>query len=85
VPGCTTIDVEEVKKNESRHCRDAALASEPHVILSELIHFKGEPAPGTCKWIEHNVTFTSWLRSDDSGLLWIKGGPGKWKRCSPSY
>ena len=40
---------------------------------------KGARAENTCQWILSHPTYLSWLRSKDSQVLWLSGGPGKGK------
>lgn len=53
--------------------------SEPSSVRAELLNTKGNLTEGTCQWIRRNETYQSWLEAQDSGLLWISGGPGRGK------
>lgn len=34
------------------------------------------PASGTCEWLAFHPSFSEWMRSDSSGVLWLRGYPG---------
>ncbi|RMJ19779.1 hypothetical protein CDV36_000584 [Fusarium kuroshium] len=62
-----------------RRCKNDLFVSEPRSVRTELLNTKGSLTEGTCQWILHNETYRSWLEAQDSGLLWISGGPGRGK------
>ncbi|RSL66329.1 hypothetical protein CEP54_003790 [Fusarium duplospermum] len=85
-PGATAIlgtnnvgsDARTQKKTIQEYKNDL-FVSEPSSVRAELINTKGNLTEGTCRWILHNETYRSWLEAQDSGLLWISGGPGRGK------
>ncbi|RSL90631.1 hypothetical protein CEP51_000629 [Fusarium floridanum] len=85
-PGATAIlgtnnigsDARTQKKTVQDYKNDL-FVSEPSSVRAELINTKGDLTEGTCQWILHNETYRSWLEAQDSGLLWISGGPGRGK------
>ncbi|KAH9235164.1 hypothetical protein K456DRAFT_1776329, partial [Colletotrichum gloeosporioides 23] len=62
-----------------RDCANALFITDPEVDRDELINFKGGRTDGTCEWIREDESYKSWLKSEDSRLLWISGGPGRGK------
>ena len=60
-------------------CKNALFLSDPAVDRASLISKKGRRVSGTCEWIRDNAAYKSWLETDQSSLLWIRGGPGKGK------
>ncbi|RSL68277.1 hypothetical protein CEP53_002648 [Fusarium sp. AF-6] len=85
-PGATAIlgmnnvglDIK-AREETLKRCKNDLFVSEPCSVRAELINTKGSLTEGTCRWILHNETYRSWLEAQDSGLLWISGGPGKGK------
>lgn len=53
----------------------ALFLTDPTDDREKLKDLKGSIVDGTCRWIESNGLYNSWLRSD-SQLLWLSGGPG---------
>ncbi|KAL2687750.1 hypothetical protein Neosp_005314 [[Neocosmospora] mangrovei] len=62
-----------------QRCKNELFVSEPSSVRAELINTKGNLTEGTCQWIRHDETYRSWLDAEESGLLWISGGPGRGK------
>ncbi|KAH8591314.1 hypothetical protein B0O99DRAFT_719265, partial [Bisporella sp. PMI_857] len=62
-------------------CLSALFVTDPRNDRERLINVKGSRVDGTCKWIEADRRYNTWLhpRSDRSQLLWLSGGPGKGK------
>ena len=52
--------------------------TDPSIDRDRITRTKGDRTPGTCYWITQNAEYQLWL-TGDSGLLWIRGGPGKGK------
>jgi ankyrin repeat domain-containing protein 50 len=43
------------------------------------------PAQGTCNWILKDPLYTSWMRSEETGVLWVTGEPGCGKTMLSLY
>lgn len=64
---------------------DALLLTRPEVDRSSLIALKGRRVRGTCEWITQHPSFEQWLKSAESSVLWVSGGPGKGKTMLSIY
>ncbi|KAF2738595.1 hypothetical protein EJ04DRAFT_541275 [Polyplosphaeria fusca] len=43
------------------------------------------PVQGTCNWILKDPLYTSWMKSEETGLLWVTGEPGCGKTMLSLY
>jgi len=54
-------------------------ASPPEIDLNHLCGEHNLPLADTGRWIFENVRYKAWRESQESGLLWLRGGPGTGK------
>ncbi|KAI8724222.1 NACHT domain-containing protein [Fusarium sp. LHS14.1] len=59
-------------------CLQDLFITDPLSDRDGIITAKGRRTPGTCEWIPMTEEYRSWS-TDQSGLLWISGPPGKGK------
>jgi Cdc6-like AAA superfamily ATPase len=55
---------------------------------SNLADYKAQlpvPVQGTCSWILSDPQYVSWIKSEETGLLWVTGEPGSGKTMLSVY
>ncbi|KAI9655981.1 MAG: hypothetical protein M1821_005042 [Bathelium mastoideum] len=66
-------------EKEAKECKQYLFLTNPRLDKRHIEEKKGVPMEEVYHWILKNLDFQHWRENQQSGLLWIKGDPGKGK------
>ncbi|KAK4228124.1 ankyrin repeat-containing domain protein [Podospora fimiseda] len=69
---------------EQVQCLQELPTTDPTSDRDDILTTNGDIVPNTCDWITTKDAFVTWKQSD-SGLLWVRGRPGKGKTYFAVY
>jgi hypothetical protein len=72
-------DAQLISDPQTRRCLNDLRITDPRHDKKRIEEIKGGLLPESYRWVLDNAEFQRWRHDEQSGLLWVKGDPGKGK------